>query len=92
MANPLDADGGDGLQIWRVDADILNKLSRAADKEWSSQHGVGRGTNNSSPQKKSFSYEMLHRALDFGGFFGYLTQDRDQWRDFVNAVINSRVL
>jgi hypothetical protein len=30
------ADGGDGLQIWRVAANILNKQSRTADRGWSS--------------------------------------------------------
>jgi hypothetical protein len=38
---------GDGLQIWRVAANILNKQSRTADKEWSSSLGVGRGANKS---------------------------------------------
>jgi hypothetical protein len=42
MARPQVADGGDGLQIWRVAANILNKQSRTVDK------GVGRGANNSS--------------------------------------------
>jgi hypothetical protein len=33
MARPQVADGGDGLQIWRVAANILlNKQSRTADK------------------------------------------------------------
>jgi hypothetical protein len=32
MARPQVADGGDGLQTWRVDANILNKQSRTADK------------------------------------------------------------
>jgi hypothetical protein len=49
MARPQVADGGDGLQIWRVAANILNKQSRTADKGWSSSLGVGRGANNSSP-------------------------------------------
>ena len=35
--------------IWRVAANILNKQSRTADKVWSSNLGVGRGGNNSSP-------------------------------------------
>ena len=35
--------------IWRVAANILNKQSRTADKEWSSSLGVGRGANNPSP-------------------------------------------
>jgi hypothetical protein len=32
MARPQVADGGDGLQIWRVAANILNKQSRTIDK------------------------------------------------------------
>jgi hypothetical protein len=38
-----------GLQLWRVAANILNKQSRTADKGWSSSLGVGRGANNYSP-------------------------------------------
>jgi hypothetical protein len=49
MARPQVTDGGNGLQIWRLDASILNKQSRRADKGWSSSLGVGRGANNSSP-------------------------------------------
>jgi hypothetical protein len=30
MARPQVADGGDGLQIWRLPANILNKQSRTA--------------------------------------------------------------
>jgi hypothetical protein len=48
MARPQVADGGNGLQIWRVAANILNKQSRTADKEWSSSLGFRRGANNSS--------------------------------------------
>jgi hypothetical protein len=47
MARPQVADGGDGLQIWRVAANILNKQSQTVDKGWSSNLGVGRGANNS---------------------------------------------
>jgi hypothetical protein len=36
-----------GLQIWRVATNILNKQSRTADKGWSSNMWVGRGANNS---------------------------------------------
>jgi hypothetical protein len=49
MERPQVSDGGDGLQIWRVPANILNKQSRTADKGWSSSLGVGCGANNSSP-------------------------------------------
>jgi hypothetical protein len=34
MARPRVADGGDGLQIWKVAAIILNKQSRTANREW----------------------------------------------------------
>jgi hypothetical protein len=49
MARPQVADGGEGLQIWRVAANILNKQSGTADKGWPSSLGVGRGANNSPP-------------------------------------------
>jgi hypothetical protein len=49
MASPQVADGGDGLQIWSVAANILNKQSRTADKGWFFRLGVGRGANNSLP-------------------------------------------
>jgi hypothetical protein len=51
MARPQVADGGDGLQIWRIAANILNRLSGTPDKGWSSSLGIERGANNSSPQK-----------------------------------------
>jgi len=41
--------GGDGLQIWKLAANILNKQSRTANKGWLSLLGVGQGANNSSP-------------------------------------------
>jgi hypothetical protein len=41
MARLRVADRGDGLQIWRVAANILNKQSRTADSGWSSSLGVG---------------------------------------------------
>jgi hypothetical protein len=49
MARPQVADGGDGLQIWRVAANILNKQSRTADRGWSSSLGVRRWANNPPP-------------------------------------------
>jgi hypothetical protein len=36
MARPQVTDGGDGFQIWRVAANILNKQSRTTDRGWSS--------------------------------------------------------
>jgi hypothetical protein len=52
MGRPQVADG-EGLQLWRASANILNKPSRTADKGCSSSLGVGRGTNDSSPQNIS---------------------------------------
>ena len=43
---PWVADGGVGLQIWRLAAIILNKQSWTADQEWSSSLGVWREANN----------------------------------------------
>jgi hypothetical protein len=48
MARPKVADRGEGLQIWRAAANILNKQSRTADRGWPSSLGVG-GTNNPPP-------------------------------------------
>jgi hypothetical protein len=49
MARPQIADRGEGLHIWRVASNILNKQSRTANKGWPSSLGVGRGVNNSPP-------------------------------------------
>jgi hypothetical protein len=43
---PQIADRGDGRQIWRVSANILNKKSRTADRGWPSSLGFGRGAKN----------------------------------------------
>jgi hypothetical protein len=48
MARPQVADGGDGLQVLRVAANILNKQSRTAEEMWSFSFGVGRGAKNST--------------------------------------------
>jgi hypothetical protein len=39
MARPQVADGWDGLQIWRLSANILSMQSRTADKDWSPNFG-----------------------------------------------------
>jgi hypothetical protein len=49
MARPQVADGGDGLQIWRVAANILNKQSRTANRGRSSSFGIGREANKPLP-------------------------------------------
>jgi hypothetical protein len=45
----IGADRGDGLQIWRVAANMLNKQSLTAESGWSSRLGVGLGANNPLP-------------------------------------------
>jgi hypothetical protein len=69
MARRHVADGGEGRQIWRVTANILNKQSRTADKGWPSSLGVGRGLTTPH-REKTVRYEMLQRASDFDGCFG----------------------
>jgi len=48
MARPRAADRVDGLQMWRVAENALDKESRTADKGWSSTLGVWRWASNSS--------------------------------------------
>jgi hypothetical protein len=43
VARPQVADGGEGLKIWRVAANILSKQLRTADRGWPSRFEVGRG-------------------------------------------------
>jgi hypothetical protein len=97
MARPQDADGGNALQVWRVAANILNKQSRTADKGWSSSLGIGRGANNSSPQKisslRQFSRKIKMDLSEIGLGLDWidLAQDRDQWRALMNRVMHFRV-
>jgi len=78
MAHLRVADGGDGLQIRRVTANVLDKQLRTADKVWSSSLGVGRGARTSH-RKKAACYEMLHKISELDGFLG---------RALVNTVMN----
>jgi hypothetical protein len=48
MACPQVVDVGEGLQIWRVAANILNKQLQIVDRGWFSSL-KGWGFNNSSP-------------------------------------------
>jgi hypothetical protein len=77
MARPRVADGSDGLQQWRLAADILNKQG------WS--FGLGLGVGLTTPHlKKQVRYEKLHKASDL--------EDGYRWRALVNSVMNLRVL
>jgi hypothetical protein len=63
MARPQVADGGDGLQMWRIASNILNKQHRTADRGWSSSLGVGRVL--AIPHHKTLTcYETYHTAPD----------------------------
>jgi len=60
MARPRIADGGDGFQIWKVAAKILNKQSRTTENGWSSSFGILRESNNSLPYKENLLRNFLH--------------------------------
>jgi hypothetical protein len=60
MARPQIADGGDGLQIWRIVANILNRQSWTVDKGRSSSLGVGRGAT--TPRCKNSFVMKGHKA------------------------------
>jgi hypothetical protein len=49
MAPPQFADGEDGLQVWWVAANKLNKQPQTADKRCASSLEVECGSNNPSP-------------------------------------------
>jgi hypothetical protein len=70
MARPQVVDGGDGLQIWRVAANVLNKQSRTADRGWSSSLGGLKPPTI----KPLICYATFQRASDQDGFFGKTTQ------------------
>jgi hypothetical protein len=67
MERPRFADGGDGLQLWRVAENILNKQSRTADKGWSSSLGALGDRITSPRRKKTPCYKMLHTASELAG-------------------------
>jgi hypothetical protein len=64
MALPHVEDGGDGLHLWRIAANILNKQWWTTDLGWSSSLGVGRAAN-SSPKKISL-LRKIRRSLGPG--------------------------
>ena len=74
-----------------IDATILNKQSRTADKGWSTSLGVGRGATNPLRKKKITTLRTIHNCLGLGlilwyklsnekGARDYVAQDRDRWR------------
>jgi hypothetical protein len=57
-----------GLQLWRVAANTLNKQSRTANKGWSSSLGLGEVLT--THLKKLLCYELDKEASDLDRFFG----------------------
>jgi hypothetical protein len=72
MERPRVADGGDGLQIWRVAASILNKQSRTADRGGPPAWRLG-GRLKTHHRKKVQPVTKHIRASDQDGFFGKTT-------------------
>jgi hypothetical protein len=56
-----------GLQLWKVAANILNKQLRIDNKGWPYGLGVGRGVNLSL--YKNLLRKLLKTASDLDGFF-----------------------
>jgi hypothetical protein len=69
MARPQVAVGRDGLQIWRVAANILNKQSRTADRWRSYSFGVGPGLTTPTI-KNCTCYEIFTYVSELDGFSG----------------------
>jgi hypothetical protein len=55
--------------IRKLEANMLNKQPRTADKEWFSSLGVGRGANNSSPLKRILLRNIHRQSLGPGLLF-----------------------
>jgi hypothetical protein len=49
MAYPQAVDGGYGLQIWKIAANMPNKQLQTTDEGLASSAGLGQRTDNSSP-------------------------------------------
>jgi hypothetical protein len=77
MARPRVADRGDGLQIWRVSSNILNKQSRTADSGWSSSLGVGRGLTT-LPHKTQYLFRNTTYSLCSGRIIWHNLSTRKQ--------------
>jgi hypothetical protein len=65
MARPQVANGGDGLQAWRVAANILNKQSRTAGRGGPSAWRLGVGLT--TPHLKNKLATKCHKGPRIGG-------------------------
>jgi hypothetical protein len=57
--------GRDGLQIWRVSANILNRQSPATDKGWSSSFGAWLVTKTCKKPREDITYVVLFSGIAF---------------------------
>jgi hypothetical protein len=80
MRSPQVADGGDGLKILRVAADIGNKQSRTADRGWLSSLG------------NTGKWIRVVEREKFGVGRTHLVQDRDRWQGPVKTVMFLRTV
>jgi hypothetical protein len=55
-----------GLQLWKLAVNILNKQPRTDNKGWSSSLGVGRGDNNPSPDSLDKRPKLRNMDMRFG--------------------------
>jgi hypothetical protein len=62
MERPRVSDRGDGLQIWRVAANMLNKQSQTADGGGSSSLGLG-GALTTLPRKTQYLLRITTHSL-----------------------------
>jgi hypothetical protein len=95
MARPRAADGGEGLQIWRVAENTLNKQSRAGTRGGLPAWGLGGGPKIPHSKRSLLRNGTQRFGLQRLGWevvdWIHLAPDRDQWRAVMNTVMNLSV-
>jgi hypothetical protein len=80
MVRPPAADGGDGLNIWRLAANVLNRQSRTTDKgSFSSLGRVGVGEGLATPHRKKASVAKCYTGPR--NWTDSLERPRHRWED-----------
>jgi hypothetical protein len=75
MTRPQGVDGGDGLQMCKVAANIMNKQSQTADKGGTPARELGVGLK--THHKKITLLQMLCRVSDLDWFFAVMIQAKE---------------
>ena len=78
--------------IWRVATETMNKQLWAADKGWSSSLWIGRGANNSSPQKRILLRNIPTVSLIPGLILWYDLSNEKGTCDLVHGMLGAREL